>query len=289
MSANRWFPHAARSASFEEKDCEEIGEDLVLVKVLFIGDIVGEPGRKIVKQLLPDLLRTHVPDLVVANGENAAGGFGITPAIAEELFALGIHVLTSGNHVWDKKEIEPYLEKQEKLIRPANYPEGTAGCGSVVVNTDGSAKAAILNLEGRVFMSNLEDPFRVAEREIERLRREARIVLIDFHAEATSEKAALAWHLDGRVSAVLGTHTHVQTADERILPGGTAFMTDVGMTGPTDSVIGVKKEDAIARFLTQRPHKFEIPKGPVHLDAAVLDIDGKTGKAKKIERIRMKG
>ena len=241
-----------------------------------------------VKQALPDLLRTHVPDLVIANGENAAGGFGITQAIAEELFALGIHVLTSGNHVWDKKEVEPYLAKQERLIRPANYPEGTTGFGSVVVPTDGSGKAAILNLEGRVFMSNLDDPFRIAEREIERLRKDARVVIIDFHAEATSEKAALAWHLDGKVSAVLGTHTHVQTADERILPGGTAFMTDVGMTGPSDSVIGVRKEDAINRFLTQRPHKFEIPKGPVHLDAVVLDIDQRSGKARSITRLKMR-
>lgn len=258
------------------------------MKVLFIGDIVGEPGRKIVKQALPDLLKAHVPDLVIANGENAAGGFGITPAIADELFALGIHVLTSGNHVWDKKEIEPYLAKQDRLIRPANYPEGTIGRSSVVLSTDGTAKAAVLNLEGRVFMSNLDDPFRVAEREVERLKKEARVIIIDFHAEATSEKAALAWHLDGKISALLGTHTHVQTADERVLPGGTAFMTDVGMTGPSDSVIGVRKEDAISRFLTQRPHKFELPKGPVHLDAAVIDIDAKTGKAKGIERIKIR-
>lgn len=258
------------------------------MKVLFIGDIIGEPGRKVVKQLLPELVRTHVPDLVVANGENAAGGFGITPQIADELFGLGIHVLTSGNHVWDKKEIEPYLLRQERLIRPANYPEGTPGFGSVVLPTDSAGKVAVLNLEGRVFMSNLLDPFRTADQEIERLRKETRVIIIDFHAEATSEKAALAWYLDGRVSAVLGTHTHVQTADERVLPGGTALMTDVGMSGPTDSVIGVKKEDAISRFLTQRPHKFEIPKGPVHLDAAVIDIDQKTGRAKGIERIKMR-
>ena len=258
------------------------------MKVLFIGDIVGEPGRKIVKQVLPELIRSHVPDVVIANGENAAGGFGITSVIADELFSLGIHVLTSGNHVWDKKEIEPYLVKQDRLIRPANYPDGTMGFGSVVVSTDGSTKVAVLNLEGRVFMSNLEDPFRVADREIERLRKEARVVIIDFHAEATSEKSALAWYLDGKVSAVLGTHTHVQTADERVLPGGTAFMTDVGMTGPTDSVIGVRKEDAISRFLTQRPHKFEIPKGPVHLDAAVIEIDQRSGKAKSIERLKVR-
>jgi metallophosphoesterase (TIGR00282 family) len=258
------------------------------VKVLFIGDIVGEPGRKIVKQLLPEIIRTHVPDLVIANGENAAGGFGITPVIAEELYSLGIHVLTSGNHVWDKKDIEPYLPKQDRLIRPANYPEGSPGFGSVVVPTDSSGKAAVLNLEGRVFMSNLGDPFRIAEQEIAKLRKETSVVIIDFHAEATSEKAALAWHLDGKASAVLGTHTHVQTADERVLPGGTAFITDVGMTGPTDSVIGVKKEDAISRFLTQRPHKFEIPKGPVHLDAVLVDVDHRSGRSRSIERIKLR-
>jgi len=257
------------------------------LKILFIGDIIGEPGRKMLKQALPELLKAHVPDLVIANGENAAGGFGITPEIAEELFSLGIHVLTSGNHVWDKKEIEPWLGKQDHLIRPANYPAETPGSGSVVVSSD-RGKVAVLNLEGRVFMSPLEDPFRVAEREVERLRKETRTIIVDFHAEATSEKAALAWHLDGKVTALLGTHTHVQTADERVLPGGTAFMTDVGMTGPTDSVIGVKKEDAIARFLTQRPHRFEIPKGPAHLDAAAIEVDQKTGRALKIERIKIR-
>jgi len=258
-----------------------------VLKVLFIGDIIGEPGRKMVRTNIRTLLDTHRPDLVIANGENAAGGFGITPEIAEELFSLGIHVLTSGNHVWDKKEIEPYLSKQDRLIRPANYPEGNGGYGSVVIST-AAGKAAVLNLEGRVFMSNLEDPFRVAVREIEKLKKETAVVIIDFHAEATSEKVALAWHVDGKASAVIGTHTHVQTADERVLTGGTAFITDSGMTGPADSVIGVKKEQAIARFLTQTPHRFEIPKGPVQLDAVVLDIDEKSGKAKKIERIKMK-
>src|SRR5512143_434108 len=233
------------------------------------------------------LAENHRPDLVIANGENAAGGFGITPDIAEELFSLGIHVLTSGNHVWDKKDIEPYLMKQDRLIRPANYPEGNPGFGSVVVSTP-AGKAAVLNLEGRVFMSNLQDPFRTGEREVEKLRQETAVVIIDFHAEATSEKVALAWHLDGKASAVIGTHTHVQTADERILPGGTAFVTDAGMTGPIDSVIGVKKEQAIARFLTQTPHRFEIPKGPVHLCAVIMDLDNTTGKAKAIERIHVK-
>ena len=258
------------------------------MRLLFIGDVVGRPGRAAVRQRLAELVESEGITFVIANGENAAGGFGLTPEIAEELFSLGIHVLTSGNHIWDKKDIEPYLGKQERLIRPANYPEGSLGFGSVVVPTADSVKVAVLNLEGRVFMSNLDDPFRKAVQEVERLQKETRVIIIDFHAEATSEKVALAWYLDGKVSAVLGTHTHVQTADERVLPGGTAFMTDVGMTGPTDSVIGVSKENAINRFLYQRPHKFEIPKGPVHLDAAVIDIDAKSGKAKGIERIKLR-
>ena len=257
------------------------------MRVLFIGDIIGEPGRKMVRAQMRGLVDAHRPDLVIANGENAAGGFGITAEIAEELFSLGIHVLTSGNHVWDKKEIEPYLTKQDRLIRPANYPAGNPGYGSVVIST-AAGKAAVLNLEGRVFMSNLEDPFRFAEQEIEKLKRDTPVVIIDFHAEATSEKVALAWHLDGKASAVIGTHTHVQTADERILPGGTAFLTDAGMTGPSDSVIGVRKEQAIARFLYQTPHRFEIPKGPVQLNAVVMDIDSATGKTASIERIQLK-
>ncbi len=256
------------------------------MKILFIGDIVGEPGRKMVRSHLRGLVERHAPDLVVANGENAAGGFGITPEIAEDLFALGIHVLTSGNHVWDKKEIEPYLAKQDRLLRPLNYPEGNPGFGSVVISTP-AGRAAVLNLEGRVFMANLDDPFRAARQELERLHRETPVVIVDFHAEATSEKIALAWHLDGRASAVIGTHTHVQTADERVLPGGTAFITDAGMTGPAESVIGVKKEQAIARFLYQTPHRFEIPKGPAQLDAVIVSIDAASGRANAIERIHL--
>jgi len=257
------------------------------LKVLFIGDIVGEPGRKMLRAQMARLTETYAPDLVIANGENSAGGFGITSEIAEELFSLGVHALTSGNHVWDKKEIEPYLAKQDRLIRPANYPEGNPGYGSVVISTS-AGKAAVLNLEGRVFMSSLRDPFRVAEQEIEKLKQETAVVIIDFHAEATSEKIALAWHLDGKATAVIGTHTHVQTADERILPGGTAFITDAGMTGPTDSVIGVKKEQAIARFLYQTPHRFELAKGPVHLNAVYLDVDAASGIANSIERVQLK-
>ncbi len=257
------------------------------LKVLFIGDIIGEPGRKMVRASMRGLMEAHAPDLVIANGENAAGGFGITEEIAEELFSLGIHVLTSGNHVWDKKEIEPYLAKQDRLIRPANYPEGNPGYGSVVISTSRAGKAAVLNLEGRVFMSNLQDPFRIAEREIAQLKKETPVVIVDFHAEATSEKIALAWHLDGKVSAVVGTHTHVQTADERVLTQGTAFITDTGMTGPTDSVIGVRKENAIDRFLYQTPRRFEIPKGPVHLSAVVINIEKDTGKATSIDRVHI--
>ncbi|MFA5073486.1 MAG: TIGR00282 family metallophosphoesterase [Nitrospirota bacterium] len=257
------------------------------MKVLFIGDIIGEPGRKMVKKEMPGLVKTYQPDLIIANGENAAGGFGITPDIADELFFMGIDILTSGNHVWDKKEIEPYLEKQERLLRPANYPSGNPGFGSTIFSTATGDKAAVLNLEGRVFMSTLDDPFRIADSEIEKLKQQTPVVIVDFHAEATSEKIALAWHLDGKASAVIGTHTHVQTADERILTNGTAFMTDVGMTGPTDSVIGVKKEQAIARFRYQTPHRFEIPKGPVRLCAVLVAIDEKTGKADSISRIQI--
>jgi 2',3'-cyclic-nucleotide 2'-phosphodiesterase len=233
-------------------------------------------------------MEAHRPDLVIANGENSAGGFGITPDIADELFFMGIDVITSGNHVWDKKEIEPYLGKQDRLIRPANYPSGVPGFGSVIVTTPGGAKAGVLNLEGRVFMSNLDDPFRTGELEIEKIKKETPIVIIDFHAEATSEKIALALYLDGKASAVIGTHTHVQTADERILPNGTAFITDAGMTGPSDSVIGVKKDQAIARFLYQTPHRFELPKGPVHLNAVFIELDDVSGKARSIERILIK-
>jgi len=256
------------------------------LKVLFIGDIIGEPGRKMLKQALPDLLKAHVPDLVIANGENAAGGFGITPEIAEELFSLGIHVLTSGNHVWDKKEIEPWLGKQDHLIRPANYPAETPGSGSVVVSSD-RGKVAVLNLEGRVFMSPLEDPFRVAEREVERLRKETRTIIVDFHAEATSEKQAMGWYLDGRVSAVVGAHTHVQTADERLLPRGTAFITDSGMTGPHDSVIGSVPDLALDRFLRQIPVRLEPASANLRICGVLIDIDESTGRATAIQRLNL--
>lgn len=257
------------------------------VKILFIGDIVGSPGRQAVTRELHRLIDRYRIDLVIANGENAAGGFGITEEKARELFSLGIDVLTSGNHVWDKRESYPYLRREERLVRPANYPPETIGRGSTLVRTAGGVAIGVLNLEGRVFMSSLDCPFRAADREIAHLKQRTNIVVVDFHAEATSEKVALGWHLDGKVSAVIGTHTHVQTADERILPGGTAYMTDAGMTGSFDSVIGVKKELAIERFVTQMPVRFDVAKKDIRLNGVAIEIDETSGSALSIERISL--
>ena len=257
------------------------------VKLLFIGDIIGKPGRQAVSRELHRLVDRHMVDLVIANGENAAGGFGITEETANDLYKCGIHVLTSGNHIWDKKESLDFINREERLLRPANYPDGTPGRGSALFVTAGGAKVAVLNLEGRVFMNNLDCPFRTADREIERLRAETPIIFVDFHAEATSEKASLGWYLDGRVSAIIGTHTHIQTADERILPNGTAYLTDAGMTGGFDSVIGVKKEEAITKFLSQLPVKFDIAKNNLRLNGAVIAVDELSGKALNIERINI--
>jgi metallophosphoesterase (TIGR00282 family) len=255
------------------------------VKVLFISDIVGKPGRQAVSMELHRLVDRYVIDIVIVNGENAAGGFGITEDIAKELFEMGIHVITSGNHIWDKRESYDFINREKRLVRPANYPDGAPGRGSVVIATPGGSKVAVVNLEGRAFMNNLECPFRMADREISRLNEETQILIIDFHAEATSEKLALGWYLDGRVSAVIGTHTHVQTSDERLLPGGTAYITDAGMTGSFDSVIGIKKELAIEKFLSQIPVRFEVAKKDIRLNAVVVEIDEKSGKASGIERI----
>lgn len=257
------------------------------VKILFIGDVIGQPGRQAVSRELHRLVDRHRLDLVIANGENSAGGFGITQETARELYEQGVHLLTSGNHVWDKKESYGYLEKEERLIRPANYPEGAPGRGSAVVRTSAGIPVAVLNLEGRVFMNSLDCPFRTADREIERLRESVPVILVDFHAEATSEKAALGWYLDGRVSAVIGTHTHVQTADERVLPNGTAYITDAGMTGSFESVIGMKKDEPIRRFLTQLPTKFEVAKKDLRLNGVVIEVDEASGKAVGIERINV--
>lgn len=257
------------------------------VKILFIGDLIGKPGRQALSRELDRLVDHYSVDLVIANGENAAGGFGLTVDVAKDLFKDGVDCLTSGNHIWDKKEQVQQILADPRIIRPANYPDGAPGCGSAIFTTPGGVKIAVLNLEGRVYMKNLDCPFRVADREIERLRQETPVIFIDFHAEATSEKSALGWYLDGRVSAVIGTHTHVQTADERLLPQGTAFMTDAGMTGSFDSVIGMGKEETIHRFLNQLPSKFEVAKKNIHLNGVVISIDENSGKALKIERISL--
>ncbi|MBL7049020.1 MAG: TIGR00282 family metallophosphoesterase [Nitrospira sp.] len=256
------------------------------MKVLFIGDIVGKTGRRALKEGLPGLISKLKADFVIANGENAAGGFGITRTIAEELFSYGIDVLTSGNHIWDKKEALTYIDMESRLLRPANYPVGVPGSGSVVVNHSSGEKIGVLNLSGRVFMSPLDCPFNVAEKELEVLRKKTKNIIVDFHAEATSEKAAIGWYLDGKVSAVLGTHTHVQTADEKILPQGTAFISDVGMTGPVNSIIGVTKEIIINKFLTQIPIRFETASGEAIFSCVLLEIDTRTGKSKKIQRLQ---
>ncbi|HEY3309130.1 MAG TPA: TIGR00282 family metallophosphoesterase [Desulfuromonadaceae bacterium] len=257
------------------------------LKILFIGDIIGKPGRQALSRELDRLVDRYFVDLVLVNGENAAGGFGLTLDVVKELFDLGVHGITSGNHIWDKREQVPLVLANPSILRPANYPPGAAGRGSMVLKTAGGVKVAVLNLEGRIYMKNLECPFRIADREIEQLRQETPIIFVDFHAEATSEKASLGWYLDGRVSAVIGTHTHVQTADERILTQGTAYMSDAGMTGSFDSVIGIGKEEAIHKFLTQLPVKFEIPKKDIRLNGVVVEIDEVSGKALSIERINI--
>nr|WP_246110742.1 TIGR00282 family metallophosphoesterase [Thermosediminibacter litoriperuensis] len=255
---------------------------------MLIGDIVGRPGRSIIRETLPDLKKSYNVDFVIANAENAAGGNGITKKIAEELFTYGIDFLTMGNHVWDNKEVFDFIEEELRMVRPANYPPGTPGRGSRVVDLDGALKIGILNISGRVFMSNLDCPFRTADRELEKLKKVTNIIVVDFHAEATSEKQAIGWYLDGRVSLVAGTHTHVQTADERILPGGTAYITDVGMTGAYDGILGIEREPVIRKFLTQMPSKFEVAKGVSQLNAIVVEIDKTSGLARKIQRINIK-
>lgn len=258
------------------------------LRVLFIGDIVGKPGRTIVKSLLPGLIEKLRIDFVIANGENAAGGFGITEKVAKELFQQKINVITTGNHVWDKKEDISYIAKEPLILRPFNYPPGVPGQGSIIYSLNG-LKIGVINLAGRVFMTAVDCPFRTGLSEIERISGETRIIIIDFHAEATSEKIALGYYLDGRVSAVIGTHTHVQTADERILPKGTAYITDVGMTGPVDSIIGIEVPQIIERFLYQMPKKFDVAKGRSVLSAVLIDINTKTGLARSIQRLYLRG
>lgn len=256
-----------------------------MTRLLFIGDIVGKPGRELVRRGLSALVARHQIDFVVANGENAAAGFGITPDIADDLFGYGVHVITGGNHSWDKKEIGPYLADHPRLLRPANYPPGTPGRGRIVAEAENGVSVAVINVMGRVFMTAIDDPFRVAVDEIGVARRDARVILVDFHAEATSEKVAMGWHLDGRVAAVVGTHTHVATADARLLPQGTAYITDVGMTGPHDSVIGVERSAVLQKFLTGLPHRFETATENPRLNCVIITADETSGRAVAIERL----
>jgi metallophosphoesterase (TIGR00282 family) len=257
------------------------------VKVLFIGDIFGEPGRRALARAVPRLVAQRQIDIVIGNGENAAGGFGITPELAEDLFDLGLSVITTGNHAWDKKEILDYFPREPRLLRPANYPSGVPGNGSVVVESAGGEQLGVLQLMGRAYMPTLDCPFQVAKKELAALKKRTAAVIVDMHAEATSEKMAMGHYLDGEVVAVVGTHTHVQTADDQILPKGTAYLTDIGMTGPLHSVIGVKKELAIEKFLTGMPRRFEVASGPSVFCAVLLELDARLGKALSIERIRI--
>ena len=257
------------------------------MKVLFIGDIFGEPGRRALARAVPRLVAQRQIDIVIGNGENAAGGFGITPELADELFDLGLAVITTGNHAWDKKEILDYFPREPRLLRPANYPSGAPGSGSVVVESAGGEQLGVLQLMGRAYMPTLDCPFQLAKKELAALKKRTAAVIVDMHAEATSEKMAMGHYLDGEVVAVVGTHTHVQTADDQILPKGTAYMTDIGMTGPLHSVIGVKKELAIEKFLTGMPRRFEVASGPSVFCAVLLELDARLGKALSIERIRL--
>jgi len=254
--------------------------------LLMIGDIVGRPGRRAVKQNLPEILSTMKVDMVIANGENAAGGNGITREIARELFSCGVDVITMGNHVWNQKEIYTYIDREARIIRPANYPPGTPGSGCGVFTAQNGVRLGVMNMSGRVFMQDLDCPFRKADEMVDRLKEEVGIVFMDFHAEASSEKVAMGWHMDGRASAVCGTHTHVQTADEKVLPGGTAYISDVGMTGPADSVIGVKKDIVIEKFITQMPRRFEVAEGLYQFNAVLVEIDDVSSRALSIRRIQ---
>ena len=257
------------------------------MRILFIGDIVGKPGRQAVEGILEKLISDYGIEFTIANGENAAGGMGITPPIAVEILDQGVDVLTSGNHIWAKKEIIPFLDEESRILRPVNYPPRVPGRGGGIYRTKKGKNVGVLNLEGRVFMKHLDCPFRVGEREVEALRQQTNIIIVDFHAEATSEKMAMGWFLNGKVSAVLGTHTHVQTSDERILNEGTAYITDVGMTGPLASVIGIRKQVALERLLTQIPWKFDVATEEIELQGVVIEVDIETGKSKDIKRIKV--
>jgi 2',3'-cyclic-nucleotide 2'-phosphodiesterase len=258
------------------------------MKILFIGDIVGSPGRKIVHDRLADILAQRGIDLCIANGENSASGFGITPRIAEELFGCGIEVLSGGNHIWDRKEIMDFFPHEPRLLRPANFPEGSPGSGLYVGTARNGVGYAVLNLQGRTYMTPLDDPFRIAARELAKIPPEVKVIFVDMHAEATSEKQAMGWYLDGKVSVVVGTHTHVATADNHVLPGGTAYITDVGMTGPHDSVIGMEKSTIIQKFLDAMPARFVVAEGDIQMNAVLVDVDESTGRARSIDRLNFR-
>ena len=257
------------------------------MRILFIGDVVGSSGREMVTSRLAGIVADHRIDLAIANGENAASGFGITPRLADELFSAGVEVISGGNHSWDRKEIFDYMPHEPRLLRPANFPAGAPGHGLYLDTTKQGVGYAVLNLQGRVFMPALDCPFRTADRELARVPSTVKVILVDMHAEATSEKQAMGWYLDGRVSVVLGTHTHVATADERVLPNGTAYITDVGMTGPHESVIGMDRNAMVKRFLDALPARFEVASGDVRLNAIIADVDETTGHAQSIERLRL--
>jgi metallophosphoesterase (TIGR00282 family) len=255
------------------------------MKAVIVGDIVGKSGRAALKAKLPVIVSSQGIDLVVANGENAAAGFGITEKVGKELFSAGVHVVTGGNHIWDKKEAVEYLDREDRVLRPLNYPPRVPGFGSIVHECASGVRAAVVNISGRVFMPPMDCPFRTLEGEIERLEGKADVIIVDFHAEATSEKIAMGLYFDGRVSALIGTHTHVQTADEQVLPKGTAYITDAGMTGPVGSIIGIEPEIIFERFLTSMPVRFKVASGPSMFSAVVVDVDEVTGKARSIERL----
>lgn len=252
------------------------------VKIVFIGDIVSRAGRQAISEYLPLIRKEHEISLVIGNAENAAGGTGLTPHIIDELLDCGLDVMTSGNHIWRKKEVIEELNTRPYVIRPANYPEGTPGLGYCRIEANG-VSIGVVNLCGRVFMAPIDCPFRVGVKVIEEIKQNSSVIIVDMHAEATSEKQALGWYLDGRVSAVIGTHTHIQTSDARILPRGTAYITDAGMTGPSESVLGIKKEIIIKRFLTNLPQKFEVAKNYPQLEGVILEIDARSGKARSIQ------
>jgi 2',3'-cyclic-nucleotide 2'-phosphodiesterase len=257
------------------------------MRILFVGDIFGKPGREIARRAIPALIEQRAIDFVIANVENSAAGFGVTGDIADVILSYGVDAMTSGNHVWDKKEVLEYIPRQPRLLRPANFPAGVPGRGSYLGRTRTGEPVGVVNVMGRVFMAPLDDPFAVALREIEALRAKTRVIFVDFHAEATSEKIAMGWHLDGKATAVVGTHTHVQTADDRILPKGTAYLTDTGMTGPFDSIIGVTIDAALGRFVSGMPAKFDAASGPARLNAVIVTADPATGRATAIERLNM--